>query len=261
MVYLGFALALAIKMAVTAALVVAAAAIAERAGPLLGALVATLPISAGPAYLFVSLDHGPAFLAASALASLVMNAATTLLALTYVLLAQSRGRLVRLAATLGVWLASALLLRTLPWTLGGAVALNGAVVAFGVPITRALPHPPMPPLVRRAYDVPGRAAIVALLVALVVLLSAQLGPALTGVLAVFPVVLTSLILIFEPRIGARPTAALIAQAIPGLGGFAAALAVLQGAAVPLGAPAALTLALAVSLFLNLVLFIGLRRRL
>jgi len=261
MAHLGLALALAIKMAVTAGLVVAAAAIAERAGPLLGALVATLPISAGPAYLFVSLDHGPAFLAASALASLVMNAATTLLALTYVLLAQSRGRLVRLAATLGVWLASALLLRTLPWTLGGAVALNGAVVAFGVPITRALPHPPMPPLVRRAYDVPGRAAIVALLVALVVLLSAQLGPALTGVLAVFPVVLTSLILIFEPRIGARPTAALIAQAIPGLGGFAAALAVLQGAAVPLGAPAALTLALAVSLFLNLVLFIGLRRRL
>jgi len=241
--------------------VVAAATIAERAGPLIGALVATLPISAGPAYLFVSLDHGPAFLAASALASLVMNAATTLLALTYVLLAQSRGRLVRLAAALGVWLASALLLRTLPWTLGGAVALNGAVVAFGVPITRALPHPPMPPLVRRAYDVPGRAAIVALLVALVVLLSAQLGPALTGVLAVFPVVLTSLILIFEPRIGARPTAALIAQTIPGLGGFAAALAVLQGAAVPLGAPAALALALAVSLSLNLVLFIGLRRRL
>jgi hypothetical protein len=177
-----------------------------------------------------------------------------------VLLAQRRGRL-RLAAALGVWLASALLLRILPWTLGGAVALNGVVMAFGVPITRTVPHPPMPPLVRRRYDVPGRAALVALLVALVVGLSAQLGPALTGILAVFPVVLTSLILIFEPRIGARPTAALIAQAIPGLGGFAVALAVLQGAAVPLGAPAALALALAVSLSCNLALFIRLRRRL
>jgi hypothetical protein len=260
MVHLSFVSALAVKMTITAGLVVAAAAIAERAGPLLGALVATLPISAGPAYVFVSLDHGPAFIAASALASLVMNAATTLLALTYVLLAQRRGRL-RLAAALGVWLASALLLRILPWTLGGAVALNGVVMAFGVPITRTVPHPPMPPLVRRRYDVPGRAALVALLVALVVGLSAQLGPALTGILAVFPVVLTSLILIFEPRIGARPTAALIAQAIPGLGGFAVALAVLQGAAVPLGAPAALALALAVSLSCNLALFIRLRRRL
>jgi hypothetical protein len=83
MAHLSFALALAVKMAITAGLVVAAAAIAERAGPLLGALVATLPISAGPAYVFVSLDHGLAFVAASALASLVMNAATTLLALTY----------------------------------------------------------------------------------------------------------------------------------------------------------------------------------
>jgi len=214
MAHLSFALALAVKMAITAGLVVAAAAIAERTGPLLGALVATLPISAGPAYVFVSLDHGSAFVAASALASLVMNAATTLLALTYVLLAPRRGRGVRLSAALGVWLVSALLLRTLPWTLGGAVALNGVVVAFGVPISRALPHPPMPPLVRRRYDVPARAALVATLVALVVGLSAELGPVLTGVLAVFPIVLTSLILIFEPRIGARPTAALIAQAIP-----------------------------------------------
>ena len=93
-------------------------------------------------------------------------------------------------------------------------------------------------------------------------LSAELGPILTGVLAVFPIVLTSLILIFEPRIGARPTAALIAQAIPGLGGFAVALAVLHGAAVPLGAPAALVLALAlaVSLSFNLALWIALRPR-
>ena len=119
----------------------------------------------------------------------------------------------------------------------------------------------MPPLVRRRYDVPARAALVATLVALVVGLSAELGPILTGVLAVFPIVLTSLILIFEPRIGARPTAALIAQAIPGLGGFAVALAVLHGAAVPLGATAALVLALAVSLSFNVALWIALRPRL
>jgi hypothetical protein len=255
MVHLSFALALAVKMVITAGLVVAAATIAERAGPLLGALVATLPISAGPAYVFVSLDHGPAFIAASALASLVMNAATTLLALTYALLAQRRGRWARYGAPLGVWLTSAFLLGTLPWTLAGAAALNGAVVALGVPISRALPHPPMPAAVRRRYDVPARAALVALFVALVVGLSARLGPALTGVLAMFPVVLTSLILILEPRVGPKPMAALIAQAIPGLGGFAVALAVLHGT------PAALTLAFAVSLSVNVMLWIGLRRRL
>jgi hypothetical protein len=112
----------------------------------------------------------------------------------------------------------------------------------------------MPPLVRRWYDLPLRAA----LVACVVMLSTQLGPALTGILAVFPIVLSSLILIFE--FGPGPTAALIAQAIPGLGGFAAALAVLHGCAVPLGVPVALTLAFVVSLASNVALWLGLRRR-
>lgn len=255
-----FVLALASKIALTGGLVVAAAAIAERAGPLLGALVATLPISAGPAYVFVSLDHGPAFVADSALASLVMNAATALLALTYVLLAQRRTPRGGLAAALGVWLTAALLLRTLPWTLGAAVALNSVVVALGVPITRAVPRPPMPPLVRRWYDLPLRAGLVATLVAGVVMLSTRLGPALTGILAVFPIVLTSLILIFEPRVGPGPTAALIAQTVPGLGGFAAALAVLHGCAVPLGVALALALALVVSLTSNVALWLGLRRR-
>jgi hypothetical protein len=33
--------------------------------------VATLPVSAGPVYVFLALDHGPAFISVSAVASLV----------------------------------------------------------------------------------------------------------------------------------------------------------------------------------------------
>ena len=61
-------LLLALRMLIAGCFVVLASRAAERAGPLVGALVATLPISAGPAYLFLALDHGPAFLAESALA-------------------------------------------------------------------------------------------------------------------------------------------------------------------------------------------------
>ena len=64
------------KMAVTAAFVVIATATAERAGAFVGALVATLPIAAGPAYVFVALDHDSGFIAASALSSFVVNAVT-----------------------------------------------------------------------------------------------------------------------------------------------------------------------------------------
>ena len=66
-----FALTLVVKMAVTAGFVLAATVTAERAGPLVGGLVATLPIGAGPVYMFLALDHDAHFIAQSALGSLV----------------------------------------------------------------------------------------------------------------------------------------------------------------------------------------------
>jgi len=121
-----FWLELATKMAVTAAFLVAATAIAERAGPLVGGLVATLPISAGPVYLFLALDHDARFIAASAMASLVANAVTGLFALVYILVAQVRGPLASLAVALGFWLTAIFTVRSFAWTLPGALFLLAA---------------------------------------------------------------------------------------------------------------------------------------
>src|SRR5450755_1043554 len=108
---LAFILTLALRMAVTAAFVVSASVITERAGPVIGALVATLPISAGPSYVFLALDHDAAFIAQGALASLPVNAATVLFGLTYVLLAQRRSAAVSLSAAIAVWIVLATLIR------------------------------------------------------------------------------------------------------------------------------------------------------
>ena len=91
---LTFLLTLVLRMAITAAFVVSASFITERSGPVIGALVATLPISAGPSYVFLALDHDAAFIAEGALASLPINAATIFLGLTYVVLAQRHSALV-----------------------------------------------------------------------------------------------------------------------------------------------------------------------
>ena len=91
---LALILTLALRMAVTAAFVVSASVVTERSGPVIGALVATLPIPAGPSYVFLALDHDAAFIAEGALASLPVNAATFFLGLTYVVLAQRRSALV-----------------------------------------------------------------------------------------------------------------------------------------------------------------------
>src|SRR5215203_6410237 len=94
---LAFVLTLALRMAFAAAFVVTASIITEKSGPVIGALIATLPISAGPSYVFLALDHDAAFIAEGALASLPINAATIWLALTYVVLAQRRSALVSFA--------------------------------------------------------------------------------------------------------------------------------------------------------------------
>jgi hypothetical protein len=98
-----FWLSLAAKMIATGALVMAVALIVERIGPFAGAMVATLPLSSGPAYAFIGLDHGPEFVAQSALVSLAVNAAVAPFIIVYAFMAQRFGLLLSLAAALAVW--------------------------------------------------------------------------------------------------------------------------------------------------------------
>jgi len=60
-------LAFALKIIATTVFVVARSLITERAGALVGALVVTLPASAGPAYVLLAMDYDAYFIAAAAM--------------------------------------------------------------------------------------------------------------------------------------------------------------------------------------------------
>ena len=255
-----FILTLALRMAITAAFVVSASVVTERSGPVIGALVATLPISAGPSYVFLALDHDAAFIAEGALASLPINAATIWLALTYVVLAQRRSALVSFAGAVAVWLALAALSRTVQWSLVGGLLVNAVTFAICLPLLQRFRHVRMPLITRRWYDIPLRASLVAGLVATVVVLSRWVGPSVSGVIALFPVVFTSMMLILHPRMGGRPTAAVIANGGWGLMGFGIAIAVLHVTALRFGSAIALGVGLATCVFWNLGLWWSGRRK-
>lgn len=254
-----FILTLALRMAVTAAFVITASIVTERTGPMVGALVATLPISAGPSYVFLALDHDAAFIAEGALASLPVNAATIFLGLAYVMLAQRHSMLVSFLAAVTIWIVLVTLTRLIHWSLLGGVVANAITFAICLPLMRRFRHVKMPLITRRWYDIPLRAALVSTLVATVVTLSGWVGPRVSGIIALFPVVFTSLMLILHPRIGGPPTAALIANGGWGLIGFAVAIAVMHVAAQRFGSPVALSLALATSVSWNLGLWWNGRR--
>ena len=258
---LAFILTLALRMAITAAFVVSASVITERSGPVIGALIATLPISADPSYVFLALDHDAAFIAEGALASLPINAATIWLALTYVVLAQRHNALISCGAAGAVWLSLAALSQAVHWSLAGGLVANAVTFAICLPLLRRFRQVRMPLITRRWYDIPLRASLVATLVATVVVLSRWVGPSVSGVIALFPVVFTSMMLILHPRIGGRPTAAVIANGGWGLIGFGLAIAVLNVAAPRFGSAAALSLALLICVIWNLGLWWNARRKL
>ncbi len=246
-----FAFTLSVKMAITAGFVLAATVTAERAGPLVSALVATLPISAGPVYVFLALDHDAHFIAQSAVASLAVNALNVVFATVYARLAQMRPLALSLGGAYAVWIVLALIVNSYQWQVVPALALNVAAVAVGLWIVRPFRHAAMPRLSSRWQDFVLRALLVAVLVGVVVTFSFRIGPYGSGLLAVFPIVLTSIIVILHHRAGGKPTAAVIANAPLGLAGFALCCMTLHFTAVSLGVAGGLTLALAVSIGCNL----------
>src|SRR5262245_47874481 len=142
-----------------------------------------------------------------------------------------------------------------PWTVGLAVLFNSVVIDVALWISAPLRHAPMPRVETRWYDLMLRATMVALLVGTVVALSFRIGPTATGNLAVFPIVLSSIMIILHHRVGGPATAAVMANAVIGLGGFAVAVLVLNLTAEGLGSALALTLALLVSLGANLMIYV------
>jgi len=254
-----FALTLIVKMAITAGFVLAATVTAERAGPLVGGLVATLPLGAGPVYVFLALDHGAHFIAQSAINSLAINTVNVTFALVYALFAQKRSLLVSQPIALAVWFLLAWAVHAVHWTLLSAILLNVVVLSAAIALSHRLRHVPIPRVRARWTDLALRATLVALLVGVTVTASFRIGPSGSGILAVFPIILISVQIILHRRVGGRPSAAVMANGIVGLIGFACACVVLHFTADAFGAAIGLALALATSIAWGLLVFAARKR--
>lgn len=254
-----FWLSLALKLALTAGIVVSASVVVERAGPLIGALVVTLPVTVWPAYVFLSLDHDPGYVAASALSGLAVNAVSAVFMLVYLVLAQTRSLALSLAAAVACWIVLAWLVRAMPWSAEGAALLNLLAYAACLWASRRYREARVPRIPRQWYELPLRTALVCALMGAVLGLSYWAGPAATGMLAVYPISTTSTMLVLHARIGGRASAAVIANGLWGLLGIGLGLFALSQAILPLGAPVALALALAVPVAWNLSVWVARRR--
>jgi uncharacterized membrane protein (GlpM family) len=247
---MAFWTALLVKAAASALIVVLASVAAEAAGPFWGGLIITLPISSGPAYVMLSLQHDAGFIADSALSGFATNAATFVLLTLFALLAPRHRRAVVIGGGVAAWLLSVLAIRAIDCGVGGAVVLNLVMIVLAHWLTRPATRAPAVArgkTRRHWFDLPVRAALVGVVVASVVTASRVLGPAVTGTASVFPVAFISFAFLVLPRLGGAASAAVMAGAIRAMPGFTLALLALHLCAVPLGAWAGLGAMLATSL--------------
>jgi hypothetical protein len=247
------------KLLLTAAIVVTASVVAERAGALIGGLVATLPVTIWPAYVFLALDHDVVYVADAARSGLAINAVAPVFLLVYAVLARNRGLFLPFIVAVACWIALAMVVRSVAWTLPTAILLNVIGYPICLWIGGTMARVEMPRLQRAWYDLPLRTLLVCALMATILEVSVWAGPIVTGVLAVYPISSTSLMLILHPRVGGRPTAAVLMNSMWGLCGISFGLAALNLSVITLGAVPALTLALAIPVSWNLGVWLVRRR--
>lgn len=238
---------LALKMALTAFIVVIVSITVERSGPFIGALIAALPTAAGAAYIILAFEHPPDFIAASAVGSAAAVATVSIFALSYTVLAQRHGLILSLGIAIAVWFVGAAALRYFDWTPLTAFLLNVLVFGATVPLSwRYRTSGPTPKFLRTAYDIPLRAITAAIVVAIVTTASHSIGSFVSGVFAVFPIVMASSVVILHPRVGGKATASMFAHSQIALVGLWLGFLALHYLVAPVGVWPALLLALGVS---------------
>lgn len=202
-----------LKMTMTAAIVVAASVVAERSGPFIGAMIAALPTAAGAAYVILAIEHPPRFIAGSAVGSITANAAVAVFSLVYAVLARRHGVMASLGGGMLIWFACAAMLRTFDWTVPGALALSAFVFAILVPAGALYRTGTRIKVETRPSDIALRVLAVSVCVVVVTAASHSIGSFAPGMFAVFPVVISSLLVIIDVRLDG-PAAANVAAHVP-----------------------------------------------
>jgi uncharacterized membrane protein (GlpM family) len=248
---------LLLKIAMTAGIVVAASIVVERSGPFIGSLIASLPTAGGAAMIILAWEHPPAFIAQSAVGSMVSNVVVAVFALSYAVLAQRNGLLVSLGGAYAAWFCVAYLTRFVDWTAASAALLNAVVFPLAIlagsrfRVTGAIKRIALTP-----SDLVWRAGVVTLCVLVVTAASYSIGSFLSGLFAFFPVAMGSFFVILQPRIGGPAAASVAAHVQAPLIGLGLSLLAVHLLAQPIGVWWSYAIGLSIGVGWNALLWLG-----
>lgn len=218
----------------------------RRWGPAVAGWLAGLPVVAGPILYFLVLEHGVAFGARAATASLAAILSAFAFSITYGRVCRGQGWQRALLIGLCAWFVAAQALVRLPLSLPLAGALAAAaLLAAPRLLPRGLAVVPVRPA--PGWDLWLRMAAGAALTLAVTGLAAGIGPAWSGVLSVFPVLSLVLSVSSHRAYGPDFVFALLRAMATGMWSFGAFCLALALALPRMGLAAAFATALAATL--------------
>jgi hypothetical protein len=193
----GFRSVLALKLLLVPCFLALISLAGKRWGPGVAGWLAGFPALTGPILLLLALEHGPLFTAEAATVSLSAVLGAVAFVVTYARACVRRSPWASLAAALGVWCCAALVLTRLPpnnW------------VSLGIALVTLLAAPRLFPRMSApiaAGNMPKGELLLRMLAGAAVTLTvttlaAAIGPAWSGMLAVFPV-LSLVLAVFSHR--------------------------------------------------------------
>jgi hypothetical protein len=248
-----------IRLTATALVIIVVTWSVELFGPMVGGVLAGLPITLGPGFYFLVAQAPGPFVAQAASYALLSLCATQCFLLAYVLVGRHATPVLTLMGAIVAWALTAAILHNLPsplW-LGGLLFVLTTVACLRIGRRAVRPA-------ERATGRPGlsllqRGLLAGLLVAGVTTTSHRLGATLSGLLLSFPIGYSVISITIHQHMGRDTATATLYSALLGTASLAVFCAVLA-LAIPHHTPyAALGLALASSALVTSALALWRRR--
>lgn len=247
------------KLITTPLLIGAVTLIGRRLGPAISGVLVGLPLTSGPVVLFLALDHGTAFAAATATGIIAGVMSPAVFCLVYAWLTS---RLPWWGALLAGW-AAYLVMTALLLGVANAPALPLAFVSVAVLLItlRLMPRArfTLVSATAPAWDIPARMIVATAFVLALTEAATYLGPHLSGLLAPFPL-FASILAAFSHRLqGAAAAVRLLRGLVLGMFSFVAFFVVIALLIGPYGILVAFLAAIATAFVLQAI-FLTLTRR-
>ena len=183
---------LLLKLLLVPSLIAAVSLAGRRWGPNVAGWLSAFPIVSGPILLAIALEQGSDFAATAAANTLLAVLAILVFRVVYARVARHKGVFASMTAALLAWALSVALLRSLAFPLwAGFAAVLAALLAAPRLIGQNQDRKGASPAPAR--DLPWRMAAGAALTLAVTAAAAHMGPRLSGMFAMFPVMSTVLV--------------------------------------------------------------------